>query len=259
MASPSVAYRNSAGSSTGKNPSPFDLIARVKASTLHPRLRNTLESMLRFNVFALAGTGNELYPGAKTVGIEGGIAEKTVRRHIAKLVALKVLVQVYRENSLVKPGEFRRPATYQLNPAVLTPRTTYKEYAAKRYRSHGATPIRPQSVKPEQAALSPLPALTPRAPKPSRDKSPKLTTRQRKELVQRIPRYMKGCHGSVGTPDGGRRYIQQGDADYRAPMSKMEAILEACKSMCKTDGVSLDRALEAAAEAGFTIETKGDA
>ena len=56
---------------------------------------------------------------------------------------------------------------------------------------------------------------------------------------------------------GGYGYDLKPDhPDYRAPQSKDVAIISACQSMCDTEGVSMERALEAASDAGFKVHSE---
>ena len=269
MSSQAIASNNSERESSGN--SPFHLLHRVESSDLHPRLRTVLMAMLReFNRFAVLGTSNELYPAQLTVAIATGLPYITIRRAIDRLVEKEVLVQVYGSNATVKKGagyEFRRPCTYQVNLVKLSPRTTVKQFTRMRDSGRVSRPFRPQSVTTAQRSThhgerpAPTPIQTP--PVPPREScrtiqsprsTPPLTSRQRAELVSRIPRFMKGCHGSVAGPSGEALWVGPDHPHYRPSMSKPDAILAACKTMCETHGISLERAIEAAADAGFRIE-----
>jgi hypothetical protein len=221
--------------------------------------------MLVFDKF-----GQELWCSTFAVRIQAGVSYRTVQRHIDKLVGMKVLRQVYSANSMVRHRgrvEFRRSATYVLNVAALAPRVTYRQW---RDRQPVSVPFKPRSAKPAERASAPVQTapepeiasvqsqLSARPEKPPK-KLPSLTVRQRRELVRRIPLFTHGFHGAVQCRDGSSRWVSPQDPDYRAPMEKSAAILEACKSMCESEGVSLERAIEAAADARFEIEPKGDA
>lgn len=258
MASPTLAYNRTAGSTSIKSrpAPPFNLAEQVNGSTLPQRLRTTLAAMLVFDKF-----GQELWCSTFAVRIQAGVSYRTVQRHIDKLIAMKVLRQVYSANSMVRHRgrvEFRRTATYELNVGALGPRITYRQW---RDRQPVSVPFKPRSAKPavSTAAEPEIVQSQTSAPQRPARKVPSLTVRQRRELVRRIQFFTQGFHGSVQCRDGSMRYVSPQDPDYRAPMDKSAAILEACKSMCESEGVSLERAIEAAADAGFKIEPKGDA
>lgn len=183
-----------------------------------------------------------MWPALAGIAIEAQIAERTARYHLRQLEALHVIEREYSANSRIRPRYFRHTATYKLRLDHLAPRPNYEHYKNSRPLT---MPERksPQSIRQE----APPPPTQPQPAAASN--APRLTTRQRRELVSRIPALMKGNKGAVGMV-----FFSPGDPGYREPMSKPEAILEACKSMCESDGVSLDRALEAAEEAGFGIE-----
>lgn len=186
--------------------------------------------------------------------------------------------------------EFCRPFMYEIDIEKFrtaqrcrefhqTEARTYAEHKAQIQRAEQSNVTEMPARKPAQPA-SPIPAA-PSAPLPQRDKPaaetrehrsterrlPSLTTRQRAELVQRIPIYRAGRSGGIPTRDGGSRWVGPDSPDFREPMSKSAAILAACRSMCEGDetygfraqGVSMAKALEAAADAGFRVEPEGDA
>lgn len=149
---------------------------------------------------------------------------------------------------------------------------TYAEYKeAARRGDHSRNVTEMPTRKPAQPTPEPPPPATTaplKRPAAEHDhrgterRLPSLTTRQRAELVQRIPIYRGGHAGGVQCRGGGSRWIGPDDPDYRAPMDKRSAILAACKSMCQGDerygfhalGVSMEKALEAAADAGFKVD-----
>jgi hypothetical protein len=139
---------------------------------------------------------------------------------------------------------------------------TYAEYkeAAKRGEHSNVTEMPRKPCPPAPQPLPPAPAApVPQRSKPAakgnhRNTARSLTTRQRKELVQRVPIYMRG--------DGrGRQDHSNGDwigpehPKYRTPLAREGAIYMACWSLAQTDGVSIERAIEAAADAGFKIDS----
>jgi hypothetical protein len=265
MASPQSAYPNSTARNNAKRAvlSPFNFVARVRASDLPSRLRELLVAFLSKNQF-----GDELWLSTESLRVIIGkvsvraekISRRTVQYQIDKLVALEVLEELYPANSWVRyNGEtvIRHTATYKLNADKLKPRLSWGEWRQSMpVKKPAARTLGPQPVA---AEAMPVPSAAEQKKISSASNAPKLTTRQRKELVRRIPMFMKGVSGNVRTGDGGTRWVGPEDPAYREPMSKPAAIVEACKSMCETDGVSLDRALEAAADAGFRIEPKGSA
>jgi hypothetical protein len=119
----------------------------------------------------------------------------------------------------------------------------------------------PPSLPPTTAAPLKRPAAEHYEHRGTERRLPTLTTRQRAELVRRIPVFMKGQTGK--TEIGGYRVVfQPDDPRYLAPMSRSCAILAACRSMCegnelydlRAHGVSMEKALEAAADAGFRVD-----
>jgi hypothetical protein len=271
---PQTAYRNSDAATTEKNGRAFssfrdqDIEQRIKYLPIKRGHRNTL---LAWYEAAGRPTGKDvlLFCASEGVEMEAGISERTARYHRRALEKAGLVELVYSPMQRIRADYFRHTATWRLNLSALTamsPRKSYKQHKAARPL---AMPIRPQSVKhptpatsttaaPSDASSSTQPPSDP----PKRDNGQRvlsLTRRQRAKLVQRIPIFINGRHGSVGTTDGGRRYIQPGDPDYIAPMSKPEAILAACKSMQRDEGVSLEAAIDAARDAGFVIEPKGSA
>jgi len=141
------------------------------------------------------------------------------------------LIQTLRENTRVGPSDkdFRRPATYQVNRAGLIPRMTLEEHRERRFRSNGATPIRPQSVKhsppPSSPTSLPAPAVSSRREKKSAvEKNGRGPTRREcLKLTALIQDYERGQ--TVG-PFG---KIPFDDERYRAPMLRNEAIAAACE------------------------------
>jgi hypothetical protein len=264
MASPQSAYPNSTARNNAKRAvlSPFNRVAQVRASDLPSRLRELLVAFLSKNQF-----GDELWLSTESLRVIIGkvsaraekISRRTVQYQIDKLVELTVLEEVYPANSWVSyNGEtvFRHTATYKLNADKLKSRLSWGEWRQSMPVKKPAA----RTLQPQPVAVEPSPETAAAQTKVSiASSAPKLTTRQRKVLVSRIPAFMRGCKGSVRTIEGGTRWIGPEDPEYREPMSKSAAIVEACRSMCESDGVSLDRALEAAADAGFTIEPKGSA
>lgn len=197
------------------------------------------------------GANLRMWPALAGIALNAQIAERTARYHLRQLEALHVIEREYSANSRIRPRYFRHTATYKLRLDRLVARPDYEHYKDSR-------PLTMPERKGPQREDEPPPAppqLLPPAPPPS--DAPPLTTRQRRELVQRIPRLMKGFKGSIvppGSRDGCSVWVGPDDPAYREPMSKPEAILEACRSMCESDGVGFDRAIEAAADAGFVIE-----
>ena len=141
---------------------------------------------------------------------------------------------------------------------------TWKEHkeAAKRGEHPNLKEMPRKTPAPVQPPRDPAPAVPlPQRQRPAamakpehRDSARPLTTRQRKELVLRIPIYIQGDGNGRQDRNTGE-WIGPGDPDYRGPLNKQAATLMACNSMCQTDGVSFRRALEAAAEAGFRVES----
>lgn len=273
MASTARIYRNPDASTSGKNPRSFsraDIEKLFENSDLPRHLYNTIVGMWRASQKPY---GNEIYFFAAMEGYrrEGRYKSKrTVRYNLRALEKLGVIELVYHANSRIRADRFRHTATHRLNIQRLGQRETYQQF---KENQPIATPLPPRSIAPESSTPAPSPApVTPIAP-PSRSstmqrdhrgteresrKLPDLTVRQRKELVQRIPIFMKGCHGNVATRYGESRYIGPDDPEYRAPMDKDSAILAACEWMCTNHGTSMEKALEAAADAGFRLVAKGD-
>jgi hypothetical protein len=235
----------------------FHFAVRVNASTLPSRLRSTLTYMLRFNRF-----GTELWPATKAVAVEAGISYRTARRHIDRLVEMKVLKEMYPSNCLVRHGggvKFRRSATYQLDSNVLVSRPTYKEFRASQAP---AKPFGPQRVS--APPPSPTPAQAPKPPQSvsvgvpeSPQKTAKLrllTSRERANLVQALTNLMRGHTQHIGI-DHLAVDLSPGDPRYVAPMDSKQALLAACKALL----IPIESAIEALKLAGFKVESEGDA
>lgn len=239
MASPPVAYRKPSGTEKTKSGrSIFTLIEEVHASSLPPRLRNTLAAILDFNKF-----GTELYPATLKISIQAGISYRTAQRHVDKLVEMKVLKLEHEANVYLRGRGFRRSATYTLNLDAIRRRQTWREWQDT---LPSVVPIRPDkpAAKKDQA---PEPAAA-AAPKPR--KLPQLTSRQRKELVQGVTWHMKGnTRGEFGTP------LAEDHPKYRRPLDQYEAIVETCKEL----GIPIESAIDALKLAGWTMQNKGNA
>lgn len=171
--------------------------------------------------------------------------------------------------------EFCRPYTFEIDlEKFLTaePSKYIRHFCARTWKEHKEAAKRGEhpNLK-EMPRKTPAPVQPPRDPAPAvplpqrqrpaamakpehRDSARPLTTRQRKELVLRIPIYIQGDGNGRQDRNTGE-WIGPGDPDYRGPLNKQAATLMACNSMCQTDGVSFRRALEAAAEAGFRVES----
>jgi hypothetical protein len=261
MGSSTASYRKPAQSTSGKTGlnSPHELVPLVKASSIHPRRRIVLLAMLECNAFAVEGSTNELYPATLTVAVMLGLPPITVRRAIDALETKdKVLTLVRSENSPDRNGNLIRPRTYQVIAEKLCPRMTLSEHRKLRYARHRKQELA-KPIIPIDQPMPPKPP-SPSAPAPAKKvaEGRSLTTRQRKELVLRIPVYLQGDgRGHQGRNSG--EWIAPGHPDYRASLGKFAATLMACGSMCETDGVALKRALEAAEEAGFKIPSLDEA
>jgi hypothetical protein len=181
--------------------------------------------------------------------------------------------------------EFCRPYTFEIDIEkflTATPPKFVRHFCARTWKEHKTAARRGEhpnvtempSRKPAQTDAPP-PTLPPTAAAPLKRPAaehahrsperrlPSLTTRQRAELVRRIPIFMKGCHGTQRAPEGGMgTFVGPEDPRYIAPMDKHSAMLAACKSMCEGDeaygfrgqGVSMEKALEALADAGFKVD-----
>lgn len=268
--SPQTAYRNSDVATTEKSArgfSPFradDIELRIKYLPIKRQHRNTL---LAWYEAAGRPTGKEvlLFCASQGIEMEARIAERTARYHRRALEKAGLVELVYNPMQRIRTDYFRHTATWRLNISALISMAPVKSYKQHRAARQVATPIRPQSAThptPESSTAAPVdassrePAPRPQ-PVPAREnvrRAPQLSTRQRKELVQRIAYFKKGCtHRNPHWP------LKPEDPEYRAPMTRSEAIVAACKSMCEEHGVAEDRAFEAARDAGFVVESKGSA
>ena len=244
MASSAQSYRNSDASTSRK--SPFTLVARVRASGLHPRRRVVLLAMLEeFNAFAVVGSSNELYPSQRTVAVAVGLPYITVRRAIDRMVAEEVLVQKIGSNMPVKKGngdwELRRPATYQVNEEKLALRETVKEYSHRRYVKKTAQSVTSEAPTPAPAAAQPE-HHHPR----SRERDGDLNPTNRERLAKKIEKHVKGCVGKVVLRDGTTRMIEPDDSDYVAPIEPKAAGLKAAREMVTEYGTPERKTLELA-------------
>lgn len=220
-----------------------------------------------------------LYPARAKVLCESDYCARQTRRHYRILEKLEILILVHPANSV------RRPPTYRLNVERLDRAELYgrkkSRMTSKEYAQAHASVMRKFPVR-ESAPRSSI--ETPKAEKPKNirtlPRSPKLTTGQRVQLVQRIsflqkgsqgePRYEQqnpdpGCvkcegsgrrarSGTVGVCECSVKTIYIGARD---PLPRGEAVLVACKSMTESHGVSMERALEAAEDAGFKAPEGG--
>jgi hypothetical protein len=288
MASTARAYNNSPPSPSGKTDSlsPFRLAEIVRYSGVPRHLRATILAALA----ASDGAGIILWPAIKGIMIEAGVSRRTVQRNRRRLVQEGYWLLERSANTWdAGHTNFRRPATYKLNVTKLASIRRPKEIHSSDWRTYReyktVTRQRPQHdsaheakkpaapVVPMSPPLPPAPAAPLRVPanpaahdvhRSTERKLPSLTSRQRAELVRRIPIFMKGrtqfteAHGGYGYA------LKPEDPRYLAPMDKRSAILAACRSMCQGDdahnlrahGVSMTKALEAAADAGFKVETE---
>lgn len=174
-----------------------------------------------------------------------------------------------RERNQSDRGLYRRVTTHRLSIPLLLKWRHLKASQAK------VEPIR----KPAQPDTAPKPPAT-AAPKPERMKpaaehpehrstAPRLTSRQRTILAQRIKAYEQGVTRLEPTPArvGMNLELRPGDAAYVKPLPREVAILAGCSSMAKGDdarsfmpmGCSVQRALEAAKEieSGFESDEGG--
>lgn len=272
---PQTAYRNSDAATTeksGRGFSPFradDIELRIKYLPIKRQHRNTL---LAWYEAAGRPTGKDvlLFCASQGIEMEARIAERTARYHRRALEKAGLVELVYSPMQRIRTDYFRHTATWRLNISALISMAPVKSYKQHRAARQVATPIRPHSAAhptPEASTATPsdasssAPAPRPQ-PVPQRDvrRRRQLTTRQRRELVRRIAYFAKGCHGPQRDVDGGiGQFVRPGDPGYRAPMSRSEAIVAACKSMCQSEGVAEESAIEAARDAGFIVESKGSA
>ncbi len=179
--------------------------------------------------------------------------------------------------------EYCRPYTFEIDLEkflTATPPQYVRRFCARTWREHkeaakhgdrpnvtempSRKPAQPDPNPPPLPPVHTAPLKRPAAEHEHRGterRLPSLTSRQRAELVQRIPVYMKGRTRKVEI--GGYGFdLQPDDPRYLAPMPKRSAIVAACKSMCEGDevygfrglGVSMEKALEAAADAGFRVD-----
>jgi len=220
-------------------------VERVRASTLPPRLRETLTSILKFNRF-----GTELWPSTLKVAVAAGVSYRTVQRHIDRLVKLEVLAEVFPANTRIRGRGFRPSATYTLRPEKLVARQTVEEWEESRSAVAPFRPPKQEAKKP--AAPTPTPA---RQTVPfTRRKIRQLTTRERAKLIQSITHLMKGRtqHMEIG----GYGYdLKPEDPRYRAPLCQVDAIRVACQNLL----IPIESAIEALRLAGFSVRDIIDA
>lgn len=137
MAAPSInaGYRKPAQPTSGKIPleSPHELVPLVAGSSLHPRHRIVLLSMLECNAFAVVESRNYLYPATLTVAVRLGLPYITVRRAIDRMQKDGVLELAFGANHIFENGDLRRPCTYQVNPDKLCRRMTLAEHRRMRF------------------------------------------------------------------------------------------------------------------------------
>lgn len=262
MATSPVAYRETPANAEKIQAPRFDVSELIDGSDLPRRLRHTLRAMFEIAFGKNKPVGREilLFPALKGIQMRAQVCERTARYHIRALEKLGILELYYSANSRIRPGYFRHTATYRLRADLLKPRPTYENY---KLSLPIAKPKAAQSVKAADAAgpvpdarQAPAPPATKRAT--SSPIAPALTSRQRKKLVGFISDYVEGCKGDIVLRTGEGYYVDKDDPLYREPLPRDAAIVKACELMCKTDGVSLERALEAAAQAGFVMK-KGQA
>lgn len=289
MASSSaLRYPNSSSSSSVKprqSSSAPDLARQIRNSTIPRHLHDVACAGLKFDKF-----GKEIWASVESLAVEtcgrsqkgypGHLCRRTVQSHLRQLVKLEVWEEAIPAGSPVRyNGErmFRRTATYRVNFEKITPRETREQYQAKQVvvmprpsrsaRSSSFDLPPAQKAEPQiQPGASTAPAVAPPVSKPG----PALTTRQRAELGRRIPWFQHG-RTYIRPPEGGMpRQLARDDPHYIAPMSRQEAILAACKSMCegfekdgevelRSWGTSMERAIEAAESMGYKVEPEGSA
>lgn len=150
-------------------------------------------------------------------------------------------------------GLYRRVTTHRLPISLLM-----QWRQAHRAETAGeVTPIRKPALPTAPPPKSPAPAApapqraTPAAEKPEHrgtDRSQgRHTYRETKKFVERIDWHAAGFHGSQGM-----RYVDVGDADYRAPMNRALAFKRACEDF----RWSVESAIEAMKRHGFQLAEK---
>lgn len=278
MASTARAYPNPGAPTSGKKPHFFtrEEISRLleladfsaERPANHPRHsrrkyhRDHLNMSL-LGMWKAAGSvqGREvlLFADVGNYSIDAKRCERQMRYNLRVLEQSGAIELVYPENKWIRSDYYRRTRTYRLRLDVLRERQRRTSQQIKVDRPI-AEPIPPHSISdaPKAAPVTPIAPTAPREHRGTERKLPALTTRQRATLVQAISEFTKGCHGRVATKHGESRWVHEGDPEYRAPMDKDSAILAACEWMCTNHGTSMEKALEAAADAGFRLVAKGD-